>query len=52
MAPSAAKIQSGIVVVDDLVELPEVDAVGLEPAQAVFQVGLRVPGGPPADTWS
>ena len=30
-------------------ELPEVDAIGLEPAEAVFQVGLCLLGGPAAD---
>ena len=38
----------GVVVVDDLVELPEVEMIGAEPAQAVFQVRLGVLGGPAA----
>ena len=38
----------GVVVVVDLVELPEVEVIGLEPAQAVFEVGLGVLGGPAA----
>ena len=39
----------GVVVVDDLVELPEVEVVGLEPAEAVLQVRLGLLGGPAAD---
>ena len=38
-----------VVVVDHLVELPEIDPVGLEAAEAVLQVGLRVLGGAAAD---
>src|SRR5262249_53329368 len=34
--------------VDDLVKLPEVEMIGLQPAQAVFQVGLGVLSGAPA----
>ena len=34
-----------VVVVDDLVELPEVEMIGSQPAEAVFQVRLGVLGG-------
>ena len=35
----------GIVVVIDLVELPEVEMIGPQPAETVFEVGLGVLGG-------
>ena len=35
----------GVVVVVDLVELPEVEMIGPQPAEAVFEVGLGVLGG-------
>ena len=40
------------VVVVDLVELPEVDAVGLEPAEAVVEVVLARPGSRGRSPWS
>ncbi len=39
----------GIVVVDHFMKLPQVDMVGLEPAQAVFEVGLSLAGGAAAN---
>ena len=44
-APPRLEDPLGVVVVVDLVELPEVEVIGLEPAQAVLEVRLGVLGG-------
>ncbi len=42
--PARCKDPVGVVVVDDLVKLPEIEMVGAQPSQAVFQMRLRVLG--------
>ena len=41
-----------VVVVAHLVELPEVEVVGPQPPEAVFEAALRVLGGSARSTWS